>query len=167
MITIIKDVSGVDYASLIATACKRYPQFSLVWRDQLSFEPSARSIQQELRGFQLARSRTSRWPGTRLLGSRADVIRYSIDAARTGVLSRSRSLFGWCAPQLPEDLCFYKSDGSSAIVTVAHEHQAWFFDDDWLTLLPATAGARHEHLSHDGLLFLQPNASEGAPNSRK
>ncbi len=158
IVTINKDVSGADYTSLVATACERYSQFSLVWRDQLSFDPSARSIQHELRRFQITRSRTSHWPGTQLIGTRADVIRYSIGAARTGVLSRSGSLFGWRSPDFPEDLCFYSADGSCTIATVSHEQTAWFFERDWHSLLPASAAPQIEQIPDADLQLLQPNA---------
>jgi hypothetical protein len=156
VVTITKDISDADYSDLLGTACQRYAQFSLVWRNRLSFDSSARDIQHELQRFEVARVRRSHWPGTRLIGTHAVIIRYSINAAQTGVLSRPNSLFGWRSPQLPEDLCFYAADGSCAIVSVTHEQRAWFFDEDWLSLLPASSGATLEQPSDDDLQLLQP-----------
>ena len=139
MVSISKDIRGSDYAKLIAEACRRYARFSLVWRDQLEFDAAALSLKKELKRFETSRAHTDTWPGTRLIGHKADVITYSIAAAATGVLLRPGSLFGWLTPRFPEDLAFYTADGSCAIETIAHESDAIFHDDDLLPLLPPGA----------------------------
>ena len=158
VVTITKDIGRSDYVALIETACERYPEFSVVWREQLHFDPSAQALQHELRRFQVSRSRTDHWPGTRIVGSRGDVIRYTSRAAATGVLVRPRSLFGWLAPRFPEDLCFYADDGSCAIISVSHERGAWFCNHEWLRLLPKSADPEIERLSDESLHLLQPMA---------
>jgi len=105
----------------------------------LDFDTPALNIKSELKRFQLSRARTDSWPGTTLIGHKADVITYSIAAAATGVLTRPGSLFGWLAPRFPEDLAFYAADGTCTVETIAHERDARFREDDWLQLLPASA----------------------------
>jgi hypothetical protein len=139
VIRVTHDIRGADYKAVVARACERYTSFSLVWRDEFTFAPSALDIQRELQPFQITREHTDQWPGTELLGHKALVIRYSTRACSTGVLERAKSLFGWLPTELPEDIAFYRADDSCAIVTISHEQDAIFYDDDWMQLLPASA----------------------------
>jgi hypothetical protein len=34
-------------------------------------------------------------------------------------------LYGWQFPHLPDDLCFYKTDGEVLLVTIAHERDSY------------------------------------------
>ena len=145
MITIFRDISGADYTEFLAECCRRYHLFSIVWRDQLNFDRMALDLKTELRRFQISRVHTDSWPGTQLIGHQADVITYSIKAAATGVLKRPGSIFSWLAPHYPEDLTFYGANGECTISTVAHEREARFYDDDWLSFLPASAKPVYEH----------------------
>ena len=158
VVSITGDVTGESYRSFIAEARQRYVSFSLVWRDQLSFDASARAVQQEIQRFEVRRSHCDRWPGTRLLGTKALVVHYSMDAAETGILGRSGSLFGWRSPRLPEDLCFYDATGSCVVVTVAHEQTAWFYELDWFSLLPREASAEMGAISKHAADLLQPDS---------
>jgi hypothetical protein len=139
VIRVTNDILGGDYERVIANACERYDSFSLVWRDQFEFTKSALSIQSELEPFQIAREHTIKWPGTEIYGSRAWVIWYRVSAAKTGVLLRAKSLFGWRAGELPEDLAFYRADGTCSILTITHENEAIFYDNDWQKLIPSSA----------------------------
>lgn len=44
----------------------------------------------------------------------------------TGALLKeaASSLYDWCQPVLPEDLCFLRPNGEAAVTTIAHEHEA-------------------------------------------
>ena len=61
---VTKDIAGGDYKKFLRAAALRFPLFMLVWREQFSFEQSARAIRRDLKPFELRHRRSSRWPGT-------------------------------------------------------------------------------------------------------
>ena len=66
--------------------------------------------------------RRSEWPGTRLVGGTATVLTAPSNAGTATFLKASSdSLFGWCAPDRPTDLCFVDARGVAMLETVAHE----------------------------------------------
>lgn len=68
---------------------------------------------------------SDRWPGTRLIGHRASVITYRSDKGAGEILRRPGSLFGWLAPDYPEDLFFVSPDEILLLATVSHEREGW------------------------------------------
>ena len=65
-----------------------------------------------------------------MAGDQADrtqtsVVSYRNDRSVSDVLRRPRSLFGWLAPDYPEDICFASNDGKLHLVTVSHEKDGW------------------------------------------
>ena len=66
--------------------------------------------------------RRSEWSGTKLVGGTATVLTAPSNAGTAAFLKASSdSLFGWCAPGRPEDLCFLDAAGVALLETVAHE----------------------------------------------
>jgi hypothetical protein len=98
--------------------------FSLVWRDQLPFGPSAQAIELELSPYLLREERTSEWPGTQLLRHEAIVRHYKLCKESIRVLLKSTRLYAWLSPDLPEDLTFYMPDGIPWLTSIAHENDA-------------------------------------------
>jgi hypothetical protein len=133
---IVHDVVGDAYEFLIETCLRQEGTFTLVWRDQFQFGESARAIRADLSSLQVRHKKADRWPGTVLIGHDASVITYRVDAAALGVLARPGSLFGWLAPDYPEDLSFSSTGGSLQLVTVSHENEGWILS----TQLARTVG---------------------------
>ena len=102
--TVTKDIAGEDYSKFLRLASERFPTFMLVWRDQFSFKPTARTIRRELQPLQFQHRRSSRWPGNIMFGHKGDVITYRFGERALTVLERPGSLFGWLQPTFPEDL---------------------------------------------------------------
>jgi hypothetical protein len=122
------DIRGDEYESFIDTMLLTQTQFSLVWRDRLSFSERASQVRRELAPLEAEVTRTRRWPGTVLMKkgtSMATVVRYKCAASARAVLLRPRSLFSWLSPHFPEDLAFYEPDGSCSLASVAHEKDAY------------------------------------------
>ena len=128
MLAIRSEPAGRTYAGIVTLASEVCASFSLVWRDQLPFGRSARSIAQELRGDLIREERTDEWPGTKLLGHQATVRHYRVAQSSMRVLERAGSLYAWLSPDRPEDLAFYLADGSTWLASIAHEREAWFSD---------------------------------------
>ena len=118
---IARDVSGEPYKLLLEAVLDEASTFSLVWRDQLSFAPSAAAIRTSLRGLQVRQVKSDRWPGTILVGHHASVVTYRADREALHTLLQPGSLFGWRSPAYPEDLSFATENGSVCLATVSHE----------------------------------------------
>jgi hypothetical protein len=80
-----------------------------------------------LEPYVLARAKTDRWPGTELLGTEAERIDFRLEVGSAQILkSATDHLFGWEQPDLPEDLCLLREDGTPWLVTIAHEGDGTF-----------------------------------------
>jgi len=123
---IAAEPTGTLYAQLLALAAERCATFSLTWRDQLTYDPSADELAVALAPFFIREERTDRWPGTILLGSLATVRHYRLAPDSLRILQTPSSLYAWRAPQLPEDIVFYVGSGALWLTTISHEHDAWF-----------------------------------------
>lgn len=127
MVTIVDEPAGEVYKRLLDYALRTRSQFSLVWRDQLEFEESARAIARRLGPDLISEVRTDTWPGTQLLGHLATVRTYRLSANALTGLREARGLFDWQAPSHPEDLAFYTSDGRAWLGSIAHERAAFVY----------------------------------------
>lgn len=122
---ITRDVMGEAYKLLLEAALREATTFSLVWRDQLQFAPSAAAVRTALRGLQLRHVKRDRWPGTILVGHYASVVTYRAAPEALPTLLEPGSLFAWQSPAYPEDLSFSIDPGSVCLATVSHEADAW------------------------------------------
>jgi hypothetical protein len=125
-IDITKEPRDETYRTLIDYLGSRCSIFSLVWREQLSFDESARLIANQLQPFLIREERTNEWPGTRLFESMAMVRYYRSTQDSLALLKNQISLFGWLASDLPEDLAFYDESETCAFASISHEKDAWF-----------------------------------------
>ena len=123
--SVLSEPAGPAYLRLLAFAESRATTFSLVWREQLDFARSAESVDASLRPFLEREVRTSKWPGTRLIGHFAIVRFYRVTPVSVEIIARASGLYAWVAPQLPEDLAFYAADGGCWLWSVAHERDSF------------------------------------------
>jgi hypothetical protein len=130
---IVAEPKGQTYIDLLIFAAARCEYFSLVWRDQFKFEPSAYQIKHALKPFQISNVRTDEWLGTKLIGHSAIVRSYRISGESIELLNVAGSLYSWLQPNLPEDLAFYSSGNVGWLASISHERRAWLLDE---TLLP-------------------------------
>jgi hypothetical protein len=123
---ITRDVTGEAYKILLEAALSEASSFSLVWRTQLRFAPSATAVRKALRGLQLRHVKGNRWPGTILLGHGqcASIVTYRAAPEALPTLLEPGSLFAWRSPAYPEDLSF-GTDRTVCLATVSHEANAW------------------------------------------
>ena len=131
---VVAEPKGQTYIDLLNFAASRCESFSLVWRRQFKFEPSAYDIKHALQPFLIANVRTDEWPGTKLIGHEAIVRRYRVTDESVRLLYSAGRLFAWHEPHLPEDLAFYSSGDIVWLASISHDEIAWFLDE---TLLPA------------------------------
>lgn len=126
MINVISEPSGIDYRRLLDYLARSCASFSLVRRDQLNFNLSADKLDEELRPFRIRQDRTDKWPGTELMAHFATVTFYRVTTDSIAILSKTGALYKWLSPNYPEDLAFYRADGSCLFASVSHEKDAWF-----------------------------------------
>lgn len=129
MIDITEEPTGDLYRHLLAYLGKTSHSFSLVRRDQLDFDASADKMDDRLRPFRIRQVKTDKWPGTELIGHRATVTFYRVVPETIDILSEVLTLYTWLSPDYPEDLAFYRADGTCLLASVAHEKDAWFEGD--------------------------------------
>jgi hypothetical protein len=122
---ITHDVTGDAYKRLLAAALDEASTFSLVWRDQLSFDASAAAVRAALRSLELRDVKRDRWPGTRLVGHYASVVTFRATPDALPALLEPGALFAWRSPAYPEDLSFSDDRGAVCLVTVSHERDGW------------------------------------------
>ena len=140
---IVVEPNGQTYIDLLNFAASRCASFSLVWRAQFRFEPSAYEIKHALKPFLVSNVRTDEWPGTKLIGHEALVRRYRVEDESVKLLHAVASLYSWMQPRLPEDLSFYASGDAVWLASISHEQEAWFLDE---TLQPAEIYAYVPHI---------------------
>ncbi len=125
ILTIVNEPTGATYRSILRLASDVCASFSLVWSDQLEFGSSAHQVAEALRPLLIREARTVEWPGMRLLGHQATIRHYRLNADAIRVLGRAWRLYGWRAPDFPEDLAFYTIDGAVWLGSIARERCAW------------------------------------------
>ncbi|MBC8134547.1 MAG: hypothetical protein H8F28_01500 [Fibrella sp.] len=129
---IIEEPQGDIYRRLIALAARNCDRFYLVWWEQLTFNENADGIVVELSRWFLREETTDTWDGTLLFGHFAKLRHYELCAESADILTRVGRLYAWLAPDLPEDLTFYTSDGALWMASVSHECGAGF-DGRWVS----------------------------------
>lgn len=124
---IVEEPQGNIYHEILNCASDYSSEFLLVLRHSLPADEAAQDIIDALSPFLISRSEQEEWPGTRLFEETASVHRFKVCSPAMEILRlASDSLFAWQQPQLPEDLCFLRSNGTPWLVTIAHEQDAYF-----------------------------------------
>ena len=144
LVRIVEEPKGPMYEALLRFALRHDCLFSLVWRDQSVFAGSATAIAKTLRPALVRQTRTDEWPGTTLIGHFAIVRLYRLTATTLSMLAPADRLYAWIAPDRPEDLALYTSDGAAWLASVAHERNAFIYPDavDLRRLAADVAGLR-------------------------
>jgi hypothetical protein len=128
---LVKEPRGETYQRLIAHLSSNCYVFLLVLRHSVNVSPSAKSVLKKLEPFLLAQSEESTWPGTVLLDETATVYTFSLSSEAIHYLSSAAGgLFSWIQPELPEDLCLIRFDGSPCLVTITHEKDGYLVLSD-------------------------------------
>jgi hypothetical protein len=129
VIDIVAEPKGQTYVDLLNFAAAQCESFSLAWRKQFQFEPSAYQIANSLKPFLISNVRTDQWLGTKLIGHEAIVRQYRVADKSIKILGLVSGLYSWSQPKFPEDLAFYSSGNVGWLASVSHERDAWFLDE--------------------------------------
>ncbi|WP_374718066.1 stage III sporulation protein AH [Neobacillus sp.] len=126
MLTIMENVKGKRYKELIDLLSRNCNIFAFVENRQLMEIEDERlayidiliaPIEEHL----IERKIQQEWETTKLLEDTAYVFYFALNnITRQFLKERSKSLFDWISPKLPEDLMFYK-DGKCLLASCSHE----------------------------------------------
>jgi len=124
LLRIVGQVEGRSYAELLKFMSVHAATFSLtMWH-----KPTRSMLEaiDQLRPHETEVREVTEWPGTRLMpGRTAQLHVYRVDAESIARLGRlATGLFSWRNFDLPDDLCFYRADGTVLLETIASEDAA-------------------------------------------
>lgn len=123
----LEEPRGESYRQLIRASLYYGDRFLLITNSLPDVDAPARSLTAALKPYLLSANRESEWPGTRLLEDTALVSSFSMRPETAKILGEAvEGLFDWIEPELPEDLCILRPDGSPWLVTISHEQDAYF-----------------------------------------
>ena len=94
--------------------------------------PGGRRVLAELETYLISATDESEWPGTRLEGGATGrVHRYRLHPEVLDIVTAATDhLYGWCPPDLPQDLALLRGDGSPFLATVTQDQWAALTLDD-------------------------------------
>jgi hypothetical protein len=120
---------GENYDQLLRFVARHADTFSLTITKFTRKSASAMAALTALKPFEIEERETSRWPGTELLPPhKATLYVFRSEPRSIEVLQAvARSLYAWQGPAMPDDLCFYRRDGSEFLTSTAHEAEADLF----------------------------------------
>lgn len=123
---VLQEPRGNTYRRLIDYSLRYCHSFLLVVGPSIPINETGRRVLTSLEPFLLSQTESSEWPGTRLLDGVARVYRFTLSSESATILAQvADSLFSWVQPNLPEDLCLNRCDGSPFLVTISHEKDAY------------------------------------------
>jgi hypothetical protein len=123
---IVREPMDDLYDRLISFVAERSKTFSLTLIDVARKNTHALFILESLAPHLVRSEETREWPGTELMkGYSALLHTYRVAPPALATLRKStRRLYEWQAPNFPDDLCFYRPDGTWVLTTTAHEGEA-------------------------------------------
>lgn len=123
---IVREPVGPEYDHLVGFLARLGNTFSLVLTRFSKKSASAAAVITRLHPYAVSSREVGSWPGTELLPPWTGTLHtFRADADALAILRTSaRRLYAWHGPDLPDDLCFYRSDGSPLLVTTAHENES-------------------------------------------
>lgn len=128
-----QEPQGASYRALIDFVVPRFPVCLLVLRPGMAEQnDGTTAFRSRMKTYLLSETLAAEWPGTRLLqDGRARVLRYALNVDVGAILKDvSSGLYAWLQPELPEDFCVLREDGSAWLTTISHEKDAYLTPTD-------------------------------------
>jgi hypothetical protein len=147
---IISEPVDNTYQQLLAKCHAYSATVMLVVRDLDYLSPVACGLLERIHDWNIGKDKRSDWPGTIIKNFLATIYTYRCDPGLlTELQTVATRLYQWVQPELPEDLCFLRPDGSPILVSIAHERDAYLVlsqqeVNDLLVAVPALALRRRE-----------------------
>lgn len=120
------DVCDEAYHELIDAARTLGGTALLVERPSLGMSRRGKDVLDNLQAVFIGEKKQSEWPGTKLLDEDATVRFYTLNDFFADAVKRAVDcIYEWVQPTLPEDLCFFRPDGTPFLVSVSHEREGY------------------------------------------
>jgi hypothetical protein len=118
------------YRLLIEASRGPCTSFVLVLTKWGRLSESGAQVVDRLSQHAIDRTDSAEWPGTRLTRDVATILTFRLDDESASVLKTATNrLYGWRKPELPEDLCLVRRDGSPWLITISSEQDAYMHLD--------------------------------------
>lgn len=123
-----KDITGDQYRSFIHSMAQMFPICSLACQNLLMLRSRCLSALDRLRPFLISEEDVDEYPGSFGYPPGAvKCLKYQTTPECVRVLCDTcSSLFEWENTDLPEDLAFYREDGTNSFGSVSHEGYCFF-----------------------------------------
>lgn len=129
---IIEEPIGNIYRKLIDYSLNYCTSFLFIIQDSDWFNPSAFKFLESISPYLREKKLTSEWPGTKLgliedgVEDKTMVYHYNLTSESSSLLQKVvNGLYDWVQPELPEDLCLLRPDGSPWLVSISHENDSY------------------------------------------
>ena len=143
---IAREPAGERYRSLIDAGLRHGETLLLIVRNGIGVEAKGSALLDKLEPHLIDLTRQSQWPGTLLVDHTASVYRFRFNFASAQILKdETDRLYNWVGPELPEDPCILRKDGTPWLTTITHEGYAGFDLDP----------AEYEDLKRDAPLLIK------------
>lgn len=119
-----RELKGENYRELLKYSQAFCAEIWLTIRPELSVAGSASRLLQRLEPDRIDGDEPMRLAQIFDATARIHRFRFTFDALAV-LLDASRGLYSWQQPDLPEDLCLFRSGGQEWLVTNAHERMAY------------------------------------------
>jgi hypothetical protein len=121
-----EEPEGALYCRLLTAGQDKCRFVVLVIRRTIKMNENGIQALTQLEPYKISSVETDEWPSTKLVDDTATVLTYSYEKASVDLLMGcSDRLYGWQQPDLPEDLCLLRPDGSPWLVTISHENDGY------------------------------------------
>ncbi|MEJ8553067.1 hypothetical protein [Tepidibacter sp. Z1-5] len=121
-----------QYTYLLKHSITKCTEFILVVVPEIELNTNGAKVLDRLKPYLKEKKKGYEWPGTQRFedGDPVTIYHYSLNEHSINILLQSAdSLYSWVQPNLPEDLCFIKEDGSVWVYTSSHEEMSWVEDE--------------------------------------
>ena len=126
LVDILEEPRGDVYRGLLKATSQGASRFLFVLRSGEALGETVAALLSTLEPHLVSRENVREWPGTRLLDETAEACAYHVNAVTLATIENAApALYHWLHPDLPEDLCVIRPDGSPLLISISHEHDAY------------------------------------------
>jgi len=123
--SIAEEPAGAVYKDLLDAGARFCRRALVVVRPSIVLADAGGKVLELLRAWNGTEQMASEWPGTRLLKGTAALLTFDLNRESLLLLRSVPGLYSWQQPDLPEDLCLLRADGTPWLVSISHENDAY------------------------------------------
>jgi hypothetical protein len=125
---LLNEPRGEVYRTLIQLAFDTCDTFLFIKHSQLSYNQSFDKLVKELESDFICCNEQNEWPGTISVPTAMVYYFHTSEKSKKIIKDITNSMFNWCAPILPDDLCFLK-ENMEWLINTAHERDSCIYTE--------------------------------------